>query len=76
MSWLPVWSLRVRLEKLLGLWRLRLGLLQVLGLAVLPLVLDQKALSRHRLTRVTGSGLARPGPPVLFAAPGVLAIHL
>jgi len=66
MSRLPVRPLRVRLERLLGLWRLRrlrLGLLQVLGLAVLPLVLDQKALSRHRLTRITGPGLARPGPP-------------
>jgi len=66
--------LSMRLERLLGLRRLRLGLRRLLPvLGRLPLVLDQKALSRHRLTRVTGPGLARPGPPVLFAAPSMLA---
>jgi len=68
---LPV-RLPVRLEKLLGLWRLR-RLLLVLG--HLSLVLDQITLSRHRLTQVTGPGLARPGPLVLFAAPRMLAIR-
>jgi len=74
MSWLPL-RLPVRLQTLLGLWRLRRlwRLLRVLGR--LSLVLDQKTLNRRRSMRVTGPGLARSGPPVLFAAPRMLAFR-